>query len=320
MKIRKLVAGILIGTMAAGLLTACGRGPSQKEETEQKVRPLNDDTVITLYQHETDQIVEMPLGEYLCGVIAGEMDVNWPLEALAAQAMVARTFTIEKIRAGGVEARGTDASTDITEFQAYNAEKINDNVRQAVKMTANQIVCYQKKPIKAWFFSDGGGLTAASALEGLGYDKEETPYIHSVEDPGSTLSDNPNGTWEAVFPMEKVVAAVKEVSGQQRDSFTEASIGETGPSGRATKMKLDDLLVSVPALRLALGGEEMKSAMLTGIAIKDGQLVLQGKGYGHGVGMSQWGARAMAEEGKSAEEIITYFFKDVEITTGEKEK
>ena len=77
-----------------------------------------DDSTITLYQHETGETVELTLREYLYGVVAGEMDVNWPVEALAAQAIMARTFTLEKMEDGGVEARGTDASTDIEEFQA----------------------------------------------------------------------------------------------------------------------------------------------------------------------------------------------------------
>ena len=87
-----------------------------------------------------------------------------------------------------------------------------------------------------------------------------------------------------------------------------------GPSGRATKLSFNGYTVSAPALRLALDSTEMKSTLLISAQIADGTLVLAGKGYGHGVGMSQWGARAMAQEGKSADEIIHYFFKDIEIT------
>lgn len=305
--------GVIIGLLVLTLvLTLAGCGKAKEEKARSK---LNDQTTITLYQHETGETVDIPLGEYLCGVVAGEMDVNWPQEALAAQAIVARTFTMEKIQAGGVETRGTDASTDIKEFQAYQADKVNEQVRQAVAMTENKVIYHQGELIKAWFFSDGGGQTAATAVEGLSYDKEETPYIHSVEDPGIQLSDNENKQWTATFTMEELGAAVLEVTGQNRQQFTKVAIAEQGPSGRATKLQLDDLMVGVPALRLALGGEKMRSAMLTDIALHDGQLEIKGKGYGHGVGMSQWGARALAEQGKTAEEIIHYFFKDVEIKT-----
>ncbi len=272
-----------------------------------------DDTIITLYQHETGKTVELPLRAYLYGVVAGEMDVNWPVEALAAQAIMARTFTLEKLEDGGVPARGTDASTDINEFQAYNAEKINDSVKQAVDETANMVATYNGELIKAWFFADGGGRTAASALEGLAYDKEETPYIQSVDDPGFDHSDNPNNTWETYFSMEQVIDAVEHVTGTRREQFDTVSIAKQGESGRVMQYKFDDLTVGAAAFRLALGGETMKSNSIEEIEFQDGRLFVKGRGYGHGVGMSQWGARVLAEEGKTAEEIIAYFFRDIEI-------
>lgn len=214
---------------------------------------------------------------------------------------------------GGVAERGTDASTDINEFQAYNADKINDKVKQAVDETANQVITYQGQLIKAWFFADGGGRTAASAVEGLAYDKEETPYIQSVEDPGAALPDNPNTSWETYFSMAEVADAVEQVTGTRRESFSKVTIAEQGQSGRVMQYQFDDLTVGAAALRLALGGETMKSNVVEEIDIRDGQLMVKGRGYGHGVGMSQWGARALAEQGKSAAEIVQYFFKDVEI-------
>lgn len=304
----KIKLGLIFLLIAAVGLWGCGRGTKGENE-----KLIDDEAIITLYQHESGETVEISLGEYLCGVVAGEMDVNWPQEALAAQAIVARTFTLEKIAAGGVAARGTDASTDIHEFQAYQPQKINERVRKAVEETNGKAIYHNGKLIKAWFFADGGGKTAASAVEGLSYDKEETPYIQSVDDPGIELAENENKEWSAEFSVAEVSAAVEKVNGQKKERFKQVSIVERGESGRATKLQFDDLVIGVPALRLALGGEKMKSAMLTDIKIEDGKLKMIGKGYGHGVGMSQWGARALAEQGKTAEEIIHYFFKDVEI-------
>lgn len=308
---RGLLALLLVGCLLGGP-AGCSKEQKTTPEVQERAWP-GDDTVISLYLHETGETVELPLREYLYGVVAGEMDVNWPVEALAAQAIMARTFTLEKLEDGGVPARGTDASTDINEFQAYDAEKINDNVRQAVDETANQVLTYQGQLIKAWFFADGGGRTAASALEGLSYDKEETPYIHSVEDPGAALPDNPNTSWETYFSMAQVADAVEQVTGTRRESFQQVTIAQQGPSGRVVQYQFDDVAVGAAALRLALGGETMKSNMVEEIAIVDGRLMIKGRGYGHGVGMSQWGARALAEQGKSAEEIVQYFFEDVEI-------
>ena len=301
---------LLTALMAAG----CGNDAQSKLAPEKPEQTFQEEPVITLYLHETDETVSLPLEEYLCGVVAAEMAVDWPQEALAAQAIMARTFTLEKILSGGVPARGTDASTDVAEFQAYDATKINEAVQLAVRETRGLVVRSEGELIKAWFFADGGGLTAASSLEGLGYDKEPTPYIHSVEDPGQTLADNPNKAWQAAFPLETLQAALKELTGRELAAPTSVSIAEYGPSGRATKLSFDGYVVSAPALRLALDSTQMKSTLLTSAKISDGALLLEGKGYGHGVGMSQWGARAMAEEGKSADEIIRYFFRDIEIT------
>ncbi len=310
-KYQKSVILCVVVCMLAGMFTGCGR---DREDTVKTHRSWpTDDSVISLYQHETGEIVELPLKEYLYGVVAGEMDVNWPLEALAAQAIMARTFTLEKIEDGGVPERGADASTDIHEFQAYDAEKINDRVKQAVDKTANQVAVYNGELIKAWFFADGGGRTAASAMEGLAYDKESTPYIESVEDPGFHLPDNPNRTWETYFTMQEVADAVESVTGTRKEQFQNVRIAEQGKSGRVIKYDFDGISVGAAALRLALGGETMKSNLIEEIAIKDGRLMVKGRGYGHGVGMSQWGAKALAEDGEDAEDIIEYFFDDIEI-------
>lgn len=277
--------------------------------------PTKNEPTISLYVAETGQKKEIKLEDYLEGVVAAEMDVNWPLEALAAQSILARTFTLEKIREGGVKERGTDASTDVKEFQAYNREKINANVKKAVEMTRGEVVKHQGKLIKAWFHADGGGKTSASAEEGLGFKRVPTPYIKSVDDPGIKITVEENKHWQAAFSIDAVRNGVKEVAGKAPASINTVAVAEKGPSGRATKLKIGDVIVSAPGLRLALGNEKMRSTLLTGISLQGGQIVMQGKGYGHGVGMSQWGARALAEQGKSPEDIIRYFFKDVEIVT-----
>lgn len=314
-KYKKQIILCMIFSLLAGVFIGCGRAAEQPEAEHNWP---TDDTIISLYQHETGKVVELPLREYLYGVVAGEMDVNWPLEALAAQAIMARTFTLEKLEDGGVLKRGTDASTDIHEFQAYDAGKINDRVKQAVDETENEVAVYNGELIKAWFFADGGGRTAASAQEGLAYDKEKTPYIKSVQDPGFHLPDNPNRTWETYFTMREVADAVEAVTGIRKEQFRNVRVAEQGESGRVIKYEFDDIAVGAAAFRLALGGETMKSSLIEEIAIQDGRLMVKGRGYGHGVGMSQWGAKALAEEGEDAEDIVEYFFEDIEIVEVQK--
>lgn len=292
------------------LVTGCRQPAQRPDASDQK---LDREPVISLYMHETGETKQIGIEEYLAGVVAAEMDPQWPDEALAAQAILARTFTMKKIEEGGVKARGTDASTNIEEFQAYDETRINDKVRKAVERTRGEVVTYQGKYINGWFHADSGGKTASSAAEGLEFRQEPTPYITSVEDPGHEITEPENKAWTAVFTVNEVREAVKQATGTDPGPVTTVKIIKRGPSGRATSVQVNDKTLSAPALRLALGSEKLRSTLFEEPQVSQGQVSFRGKGYGHGVGMSQWGARALAEQGKKAEEIVTYFFRDVKI-------
>ncbi|NLC76250.1 MAG: SpoIID/LytB domain-containing protein [Clostridia bacterium] len=292
------------------LVTGCRQPAQRPDASDQK---LDREPVISLYMHETGETKQIGIEEYLAGVVAAEMDPQWPDEALAAQAILARTFTMKKIEEGGVKARGTDASTNIEEFQAYDETRINDKVRKAVERTRGEVVTYQGKYINGWFHADSGGKTASSAAEGLEFRQGPTPYITSVEDPGHEITEPENKAWTAVFTVNEVREAVKQATGTDPGPVTTVKIIKRGPSGRATSVQVNDKTLSAPALRLALGSEKLRSTLFEEPQVSQGQVSFRGKGYGHGVGMSQWGARALAEQGKKAEEIVTYFFRDVKI-------
>ncbi|MFZ5752817.1 MAG: SpoIID/LytB domain-containing protein [Bacillota bacterium] len=309
---RKNTIGVLLFLCILSLslvVTGCP-GPQRKPPQQ----PRGKEPTISLYINETGEKKQIAIEEYLKGVVAAEMEPTWPVEALAAQAILARTFTLERIKKmGGVPARGTDASTSVEEFQAYDPKRINDNVSRAVEMTRGEVAKYQGRYIKAWFFADAGGQTAASAEEGLAYTKEPTPYVQSVKDPGFAITKEENKAWRAEFPLSVVRDSVKQAAGQDPGQITRATITKKGPSGRAMTIQLGNVSVSGPALRLALGSEKMRSTLLTDLKVTGNKLIVSGKGFGHGVGMSQWGAKALAEQGKSPEDIIRYFFKDIEI-------
>lgn len=298
-----VVTGILLGTYVFGRGGRIARKPPG----------VGQEPTISLYMHETGQIKSIKMEDYVQGVVAAEMDPNWPVNALGAQAILARTFTMKKIQEGGVKARGTDASTNVEEFQAYAPQKINDNVRRAVEMTRGMVVKFGGQLINAWFHASGGPQTAASAAEGLDYYQEAAPYIQSVKDPGYGITAPENKSWSATFSSSEIRAAVRRISGQDPGNISNIKILEKGPSGRATKIQVNNITVSGPALRLALGNDRLRSTLLTGTEIAGDKITFKGQGYGHGVGMSQWGARALAEQGKTPEEIIKYFFRDVKL-------
>lgn len=300
--------------LLAGCLLAAGCARKQAPAPKPAEPPLGDEPTISLYINKTGEKKNIKMEEYIQGVVAAEMDTKWPVNALAAQAILARTFTLENINSGRVkQLHGTDASTSVEEFQAYDPSKINENVRKAVEQTRGEVVTLDGNPIHAWFSACDGGVSA-SAEEGLAFTKEPTPFINAgVQDGCLAITEPKNKAWEARIPVGQVRTAVQRATGKDPGAITSASIEKKGPSGRAEQIKIGNVTTSGPSLRLALGSEKVRSMLLTDLRVEGGQLVLTGKGFGHGVGMCQWGARLMAEQGKSPEDIVGFYFQNVDI-------
>lgn len=289
--------------------------PKRGAETETD-RFTGREPTITLYINETGQRKQIKLEEYLKGVVAAEMDPAWPVNALAAQAILARTFTLKQIKTkGGVPQYKADASTSVEEFQAYDAKKINANVTKAVNMTKGEVIKYKGQYVNAWFSACDGGK-AASAMEGLAYNKEATPYLKTgVKDGCLAVTVPENKSWTASYPLDTVRTAVNNATGKDPGNITDSNVKivKRGPSGRAEVLQIGKVTVGGPALRLTLGSVKMRSVLIDSLTIEGGNLVMHGKGYGHGVGMCQWGARRMAAIGKSPEDIIRFYFRDVKV-------
>lgn len=281
--------------------------PEALNATEGQEPPL------TVYIVEEGATEEMKFEEYVAGVVGGEIMNDWPEEVLKAQAIIARTFVLQFIdENGGSRHEDAHVSTDIEEAQAWDKTAVNEAIEKAVADTRGQVIVYEGKYIHAWFHSNAGGKTA-TAEEGLNFEDGNPPYIQSVDSPDDKAPiPEDEWNWTEVFGLDEVRKAASGLGTDVAD-FKDVAIGETGPSGRAVTIKFDDVAVSAPELRLALGSERMKSTLLEGISLEDNQVVMKGRGYGHGVGMSQWGAYAMAQEGKSAEDIINAYFKDVQV-------
>ncbi len=266
---------------------------------------------LNVYRHETGDVAAMDFEDYIAGVVAAEMDPHWPENALAAQAIIARSFTLHKIEEdGGMPSRNAHASTDFKEFQAYNEERINERVRRAVEKTRGKVALYEGAYIKAWFHAYAGPRTALPD-EGLEYKDGNPPYIQIVASPAEKDIPEEEKNWESTFPLGRLREAVQEAGCGDPGAVESVSISEKGPSGRATRIRINDLEVPAPSLRLALGSTEMRSTFIDEPALGEGGLHLSGTGFGHGVGMCQWGARSLAEEGRSPDEIVNYFYRDI---------
>lgn len=269
----------------------------------------NNQPLVEVYLADMGVVETMDFETYLMGVLAGEMRNDWPPEALKAQAIIARTFALRFIADGGSKYEGAQVSTDITEAQAYDLTGVNERVRKAVEDTRGEIILSGGEPIYAWFHAHAGGVTA-SAKEGLNWDKEEPSYTKSIQ---VRESDNAPGdvkSWTVEFPLSQVQTALDELGGGQA---SELAIGDRGESGRVVTFTTGGKEVNAVQLRTALGSTKMKSTLLADLVVTDGIVTMTGSGYGHGVGMSQWGAFEMASEGKTAEEIVAKFYQNTEI-------
>lgn len=325
---RETVRCLLLLFLCAVLLAGCAAkggeetAPAREGEAlSRRQKPalpeklsINGDGVpdLKVYQTDEEMISTLDVETYLMGVLAGEMKNDWPLEALKAQAILARTFVMKFCTEKESKYAGADISTDIEEAQAYDATGVNERIEQAVRDTRGLVLSWQGTFPYAWFHAHSGGMTAR-AREGLNYDREEPGYTQTVAGRDSGEAPEEARAWQASFSGEETAAAAKEAGLGDIGPLKSAEVGERGESGRAVTILLNGRAVSAPELRLSLGSSKMRSTLLTSLKAEDGRLVMAGKGYGHGVGMPQWGAYALAEEGKTAEEIVTYYFRDVTV-------
>ncbi|MBQ7655564.1 MAG: SpoIID/LytB domain-containing protein [Clostridia bacterium] len=322
---------ILMAVLLSLLLCGCGisggaeetKKNTQDEENntqENKKPPLPEKLEVTdegvpvlkVYQLDEEETKEMDLETYLLGVVAGEMKNDWPLEALKAQAILARTFVLKFCTEKESKYQGADISTDIEEAQAYDATGVNERIEQAVGETRGLVLSYHGELPYAWFHAHSGGVTER-AVEGLNFEKEEPGYTKVTQGRESVQAPDDTREWKAEFSEQEMLDALKSIGIQDIKQIDSVEVGKKGESGRAVTLRINGENVSAPELRLALDSTRLRSTMITDIDVLDGKVVFSGKGYGHGVGMPQWGAYGMAEEGKTAEEIVRYYFDDVTV-------
>mgnify|MGYP000858025423 CR=1 FL=1 len=280
------------------------------------VRELQEEPMLSVFVNETGQIHEMMLEEYLAGVVAGEMFPDWPVEAYAAQAIFARSFTMDFIAAGGVKDKyGADVSTSIQETQAFNPEAVTNDIRRGVEMTRGQVMTYDNRFVRGWFHAYSGGITAR-AKEGLDYKEDEPPFTASVKLPENEYVPDDIKEWTAEYSASELNGLLA-TTGLNVGEIQGLEITERGPSERVTLITVTgtqgEETISGPEFRLAVDSTKMKSTLVRDFTFADGTLTITGTGYGHGVGLSQWDAFMLAKDGKSPKEIVRTFFEGVEI-------
>ena len=292
------------------------RSASQRLGPPARVQRFEKEPTISLFINQTGERRELPIEEYVAGVVAGEMWENWPENAYAAQAILARTFTLEFLARGGTRDRyGTDISTDPVEAQAYNPSKITGVIRRAVQRTRGQVLTHDGRYVRAWFHSYSGGQTTTPE-EGLGLRGANAPYLRPVKLPANPLVPTEFKSWRAEFTESELRSSLARL-GVDVGSIKQIRIRARGPTRRITQVEVigdgGSRTVSGNTLRLALGPERMKSTLVSTFQFANGRLVVAGTGSGHGVGLSQWDALLMARQGRSPEAILRTFYPGTRI-------
>lgn len=301
---------LVLSTICFGFVGCKKKTPKIPEQLETEDNNGIEEPIVNVYNTTTEQVEQMPLETYLLGVVAGEMPNNFPSEALKAQAIIARTFTMYFIANRQSKYEGADISTDISEAQAYAPENINDAICEAIAETKGKVLAFGGEFIETWFHSNAGGKTASTTEAFVGSDGD--PEFIKLATSPETENNAQNTTWSVWLSRSEMLSALSKM-GKSVSTLSTISIEEKGPSGRATALKFGDTVVSAPEFRIAVGSTKMKSTLISNIVVDKSGATFEGKGYGHGVGLSQWGAKILAEEGKDAENIIDHYFKKVDL-------
>lgn len=258
---------------------------------------------------DQNSVREMVLEEYIAGVVLGEMPAEFEPEALKAQAVASRTFTLRNVQRGHKH-QNADVCTDASCCQAYvsvddyaGTEAHCQQVLDAVKDTEGQVITYQGNLVEATYFSCSGGKTEdAVAVWGT-----PVPYLQSVESPGEEIASVYETTTKVSVSEFMQMLGIQDVNSlKNEDIITTYTDGE----GVET-LQIGSHTYSGTQARVLLN---LRSTNFT-IEKVDDSIQIITRGYGHRVGMSQYGAEAMAIAGFSYEEILRHYYSGIELIT-----
>jgi len=258
--------------------------------------------MLTVYRSQTGQVEQLDLEEYIVGVVAAEMPASFEQEALKAQAICARTYALRKLMEGKSYPLKADLSDDINTCQGYvnqadfaqlhpyQSAEWWSKVQQAVEDTRGEVILHDNQLIDALYHSTCGGQTA-SALEAFGH---EVAYLQSIR--CDYCKSSKKYKTEQVLAWQEVAA----VSGKGNS----VQVMATTSSGRIKEVKVNDKTMSGPAFRQAFA---LPSTWCT-ISIHKQGVTIVSRGYGHGVGLCQYGAQGMALQGKKYHQILSHYY------------
>lgn len=340
--------GNIVLSDSTGVVICQGMGGAEvKVISNGNMLSINDklyrgNVIFRPYNGAITVINEVMADDYLCGVVAGEMPSGWPLEALKAQAVAARCFAFDNL--GKHSSYGFDlcATTNCQVYGGVSAEKESTN--RAVEETAGIIATYNGKVINALYGSSNGGYAEASENVWGG----NVAYFQTFKDEFEKTEEIPSAVWKVEMSPEEIKAELLD-NGVDIGDIVNMEIVSTSESGRVLEVKITgtagtksytkSYAKSFLGLRSQLytitapSGDSLTCITANGNKKVSGEYyvltangtekrttgsgnnkyTISGRGFGHGVGMSQYGAYYMANQGLNYVDILTYYYKGVAI-------
>lgn len=259
---------------------------------------VRGDVVAVLGKDGVQLVNVIALEDYLVGVLGSEMPPSFPLEALKAQAVAARTYALQKKleQYGQPFYLGSNVISQV--YRGLSAE--SERTREAVRATSGMVLTYQLQPIEAYFHASCGGKTE-TGLQALGRD---LPYLQSVSCPCHKL---PQSEWSLTLSGPEL----GKLGGSKGSGIQVA--GRT-PTGRATRVQVGSRSYDAQSFRERVGYQRLKSLSFD-VHASGGGVTLSGHGFGHGSGLCQWGAKVLAERGKGFVDILAHYYPGTELQT-----
>lgn len=270
---------------------------SSTEAIRTQGKNLLGEVVVSMLPKGLQVVNVVSLEDYLSGVLSKEMRSRFPLEALKAQAVASRTYALQKklIQLDESAHLGADVLSQV--YGGFVGDV--DGIRQAVELTRGQILTYGMEPIEAYFHASCGGQTE-SGLDALA---RPLPYLRSVDCPCKKL---PQSHWSLQLSSGDLSALLGHAA-------RELHIQGRTLSGRARRVGVGSFSVDAVSFRAKVGYQKVKSLSFEVEHASHSGWTLQGRGFGHGAGLCQWGAKVLADQGASYNSILARYYPGTEL-------
>lgn len=254
---------------------------------------------------------ELGLEEYVAGTLRGEAPENWPMESLKALAVAARTYAVYHRQKNAGQPFHLLAST---QSQVYLGHVPNGSpIWAAVRETRGEVLTWRGAVFLSLYHAESGGWTEPPQAVFAG----EFPPLPGVLNEFSRGS--PHYTWTLTLPLARLRELLRK-GGLDPGEITALEVLERSPSGRVVQLAIHGsrgpIVLRGPDFRRLVGADTLKSTLFA-TTVSDGRVRFEGRGWGHGVGLSQWGAKAMAERGSSYRQILEFYYPGTRLARGE---